>query len=365
MTQKELHIFYFTGRGESIATKVASLSQHSFIYSKEELIKAGGLKKKVASLFRNNPKTGRAMVFVSATGIAVRVIAPNLKDKATDPAVVVVDDHANFAISLVSGHLGGANELALEIGRITGATPIITTATDIAGLPCIEDLSKRFSFTIEDTRKIKLYNAAILRGEKIRVVDGNKERLASMKGAFAPVKDACLSSPFLFRQKVKTGPDADDLTVIVSTMIHPAGATKKSLLLRPKEFVVGMGCRKGVTIKEVREAFDKTLEEYGISPLSVANFATTEIKSEEKGLLGFARQAGLEIDFIDSQGLWKASEGRVPNKVVIDRTGLPGVAEEAALASSGAKKLWIKKRKFKRVTIAAARIPFTKRPSTS
>ncbi|MBI5286633.1 MAG: cobalamin biosynthesis protein CbiG, partial [Deltaproteobacteria bacterium] len=95
------------------------------------------------------------LVFIMATGIVVRVIAPFLKDKAKDPAVVVVDEGGRYAISLLSGHLGGANELTMRIAKLIGAKPVITTATDINGLPCIEEVAKRFNCTIEDYKRVK------------------------------------------------------------------------------------------------------------------------------------------------------------------------------------------------------------------
>src|SRR3989337_1327794 len=116
-----------------------------------------------------------------ASGIVVRSIAPFLKNKAEDPAVVVVDEKGRYVISLLSGHLGGANKLAEDIAKIIGAKPVITTATDVNNLPCIEDIAEKFHLAIEDVKKIKVVNSAIVNGRNAVIVDENIKRLSAIK----------------------------------------------------------------------------------------------------------------------------------------------------------------------------------------
>src|SRR3990167_2187354 len=122
------------------------------------------------------------LIFIMATGIVVRTIAPLLKNKAEDPAVVVLDEKGKYVISLLSGHLGGANDLAKRIARLIGAKPVITTATDVNNLPCIEDIAERFNLAIEDFKKSKIVNSAIVNGRPVAFVDEDAKRREAIKG---------------------------------------------------------------------------------------------------------------------------------------------------------------------------------------
>lgn len=306
-------------------------------------LKDGGLKKAAKEAWR----TRAPLLFISASGIAVRTIAPFIKDKATDPAVVFMDEAGRFVVSLLSGHLGCANSLAKEIARLIGATPVVSTATDLKGLPCIEDIAKGFSFAIEDTRGIKRVNSEILKGGSVTVVDGDGSRLAALKAAFK-------EGPFVFR---KTAPRAKKgvVVLITSSIKTSPGA---SLVLRPRELSVGIGCRRGVARKEIKEAVEKAFKEAGLSTASIAKVATIDIKRGEKGLIGFARSLGLEIEFFRAEKLEGKMKGLKSSRFVLETTGTGGVAEPSALISSGGKTLCIRKKKTGRVTVAAARVPF-------
>lgn len=294
-----------------------------------------------------------ALVFVCACGIAVRYVAPLLKGKHLDPAVVVTDELGGFVISLLSGHLGGANDLAREIAVATGGVPVITTATDVLGLPCVEDIAGRFSLAIEDVKRIKAINSAILRGGRILVVDSDAGRLAQIKKAFGGFKG------FSFRRKMP-GKIEGTGAIVSITPLTGRRYTAPAIELRPKEFVAGVGCRRGVRVAEVKEALGLALELAGVSILSVRNLATIDLKKDERGLAGFAKKAGLPIEFFSPEELNKIK--RPPSgasRVVREKTGAAGVSEPAALLSSGAKRIWLKKIVSKRVTVALARAPFT------
>lgn len=356
---KSLSIFSFTERGHALSRKIAKINKNAKLIGPLE-IKKGGLRREVKKIFdekKGARDTNRGIVFIGATGIAIRLIAPYLKDKTLDPAVVVIDERARYAISLLSGHLGKANALASMIAKETGAREVISTATDLAGLPCIEDISLKFSLVIEDKKKIKDINSAILRGEKITVIDSNLKRLRNMKA------DKFLNKAFVFKCRVAKRPQGPVVIVSFVELPKTFKRWKEVLYLRPSEFVVGIGCRRGATFKEIREAFHTTLTKNNISPLSVRNLSSIDIKSDEKGLIGFAKREGLEIDFITTRRIKNIHPPSGASKTVERLVGVAGVAEPSALISAGTKKkkarIWVKKEKFKRVTIAVARAPYT------
>lgn len=294
-----------------------------------------------------------ALVFVCASGIAVRAVAPLLKGKHLDPAVVVIDELGRFVISLLSGHLGGANNLAREIASVTGGVPVITTATDVMGLPCVEDIAERFLLSIEDVKMIKAVNSAILRGSSVLIVDSDAGRLAEIKKAFGGFKG------FSFKRKMP-GKIEGIRAVVSITPLTGRISGAPVIELRPKEFVAGVGCRRGVREDEVKEALNRALKLAGVSALSVRNLATIDLKKDERGLVGFAEKAGLPIEFFAPAELNKIKRPPSgPSRVVKEKTGAVGVSEPAALLSSGAKRIWLKKIVSKRVTVALARAPFT------
>ncbi|MBI5235834.1 MAG: hypothetical protein HY886_06255, partial [Deltaproteobacteria bacterium] len=238
INQSFLNVFPITERAHGLAQKLVKGFPDVVIHAPDDL-KRGGLKAKAQAAF----KKSEAMLFISATGIAVRSIAPFLRGKHLDPAIVVMDERARFSISLVGGHLGGANALAKEIARIYKATPVITTATDIAGKPCAEDIVKRFSLAVENVKGIKPVNSAILNGARVFVIDGNARRLQQTKAAF---KDPPV---FRFSSRFPAVRKPTDVFIYITPFIAPIppDCLSSTLVLRPKEFIVGIGCMRGVS----------------------------------------------------------------------------------------------------------------------
>jgi len=326
--------------------------------------KVGGfkdLRQEVGRVFKRYD----GLIFIMATGIVVRTIAPFLKDKTKDPAIVVVDERGEYAISLLSGHLGGANHLARIVARAIGARPVITTATDALGLPCIEDIARRFNCVIEDVKGIKLVNSVIVDGGKVGFVDGDKKRLEAIKRGVGSGDGAV---DFKFYQSIsQIKHDKVDVFVIISNSLlsHIPHPTSPILFLRPKDLVVGIGCDRGVRSKEVKDAYLEVLKRWDISPLSIRNLATIDVKKDEKGLLNFTKAHNLRIEFYSKDELAKIPLPSGFSKFVMEKVGVGGVCEPAALKSSGAKRIWVKKQRVPttggrgRVTIAIAKVPFT------
>ncbi|MBI5902257.1 MAG: cobalt-precorrin 5A hydrolase [Deltaproteobacteria bacterium] len=345
----KITVFPVTPRGYLLAQRLSGELEPMEIHHPSRL--KGSLTRKAGAAFKDSS----AILFVSATGIAVRAVAPHLKGKHLDPAVVVADEAGRFVVSLVSGHLGGANRLAERIAAIIGAIPVITTATDAMGLPCAEDIARSFSCAIEDVGKIKRVNSAIVNGGRVFIVDRRPCRLKAIKKAYGA------SKAFTFKRTPPEDVGLDRAVVFITaeTVEVPEGIRDKTLILRPREFVVGIGCRRGVTAREISAAFNEILGRAGVSPLSVRSLASIEMKKNEKGLLSFARRMGLDIEFFTPEELNSVRPPSGGSKFVREKTGAAGVCEPAALFSAGARSLWVKKIKAGRVTAAMARAPFT------
>ena len=344
---KSLAVFPITEHGYLLARCITERFPDAVIYRPAEL-RSGRLKSLVAEAF----KSCGGLFFISAAAIAVRTCAPLLKGKEVDPAVVVMDDSGRFVISLLSGHLGGANGLAKAIADIYGALPVITTATDGAGLPCIEDVSSRLNLKIEDVKKIKLVNSALLKAARVFVIDANVRRRKEGMQAFGQ------SGVFTFRRNIPALIMQGDVFAVVTPFIGgvPEALRRRSLVLCPAEFVAGVGCRRGVSAKEIGLAVRAALKEAGVSLAALRNLASVDIKQDEAGLVGFARQTGLEISFYTGERLNKVKVPSGGSEMVMKVAGTGSVSEAAAILSAGAKRLWLRKIKHKRVTVALARV---------
>ncbi|MEE9614037.1 MAG: cobalamin biosynthesis protein, partial [Thermodesulfobacteriota bacterium] len=192
-------------------------------------------------------------------------------------------------------------------------------------------------------------------GTPVTVVDSDAKRLKAMKGAFGK------SGVFKFRKTLRTS--TGGAVVLVSSVLKkklPRGLPEKTLILRPPEFVVGLGCERGVSAKAIETACKKALKAAEVSPLSVRNFATIDIKRDERGLIAFAKREGKPVDFFSKAKLKRIKKlPSGPSRMVMEKVGVGGVCEPAALLSAGTEKLWVKKIKAGKVTAAVARAPFT------
>jgi cobalt-precorrin 5A hydrolase len=286
---------------------------------------------------------GENLVCVMAVGIVVRSIAPFLKSKASDPAVVVVDETGQFAVSLLSGHLGGANDLAREVAQIIGGTPVITTATDVQGLPALDLLAVELGLTIENLPEVRVISMSLLEGRPVRVVDPHgylAETVAAYPELFAlqPDLDRALSVP---------GP-----AVYVGFRERPWPLGW--LRLRPRNLVAGMGCHKGTPDKELIDFIEYTFQQAGLSLLSLKALATIEAKKEEPGLRMAARSLGVEFLWFTAKEL-EAMPAPNPSFRVARHMGVESVSEAAALKAGGVE-LIVPKRKAANATLAIARV---------
>lgn len=286
------------------------------------------------------------LVFIMATGIVVRMIAPHLEGKDKDPAVVVMDDAGKFAVSLLSGHLGGANELAETCAGLVGATPVITTATDAHSLPSFDLLAKEQGWAIDDLSRVKVLNTLMLEGAEIAVVDptGQVELYVDGRGRLSFHRD--------FQAALNSG--AKGFLFVTNRSLPPQSQSPELLVLRPRNLVLGIGCNSGTAAEEIEEVVLANLKRMLLSLKSARCVATAAAKRDEPGLLAFAEKYQLPIVFYESSELNAVTSPSPPSQHAMEAIGAIGVAEPAAILASGGGRLLLKKVRSGNVTLAIA-----------
>ncbi len=263
-------------------------------------------------------------IFVAATGIVVRCIAPHLRAKSTDPAVVVLDQKGRFAISLVSGHLGGANALAEDVARITGGTAVITTATDTEALPSLDMVAMESGCAIHNLDAVKHVNGALLAQTPVCVFDPDN-RLGLRQSPAA----------HLFRFAESTEEALAGGPAVIVTWRDPMclGPGEQTLILHPRILHLGIGCRKGRSADAIEQFVRSELATRMIALESLAGIASVDAKASEKGLLEAADRLGLPLQFYPSdalKGIKVPNPSDKPEKAV----GTRSVAEAAAIVAA-------------------------------
>jgi len=293
-------------------------------------------------------------IFIMSAGIVVRVIAPYIKHKTEDPAVVVVDDRGQHAISLLSGHLGGANDLTRKTADIIGARPVITTATDVNQLTAIDVLAKEKKLTIENPAAIKTVNMAILKGEKICVHDPLKLIQKNLPKAeprtFWGLNENLEEDRQISENMNKPAIFVDDVRLVLPP---------STLVLRPASLVAGIGCNRDTAADEIKSLLETVLATAGLSILSLKCLASIDVKSDEKGLIAMSREFDLPLVFFKRQELNRVINIENPSTVVEKHVGVKSVCEAAAILAAQNGTLIVPKQKTKNVTVAIARIDFS------
>ncbi|WOX08746.1 precorrin-3B C(17)-methyltransferase [Streptomyces sp. N50] len=254
------------------------------------------------------------LVCFLATGAVVRLIAPLLGDKRTDPGVVTVDEGGRYAVSLVGGHGGGANELAVEVGELLAAQPVVTTATDAVGVPGLDTLG----FPLEGD--VAGVTRALLDGEPVALE-------AELAWPLPPLKVSSHGA-YVIR--------------VTDRAVEPG---EREVVLRPPSLVVGVGASKGAPVDEVLGLIESAVRDAGLSLKSLAELATVDAKSDEPGIVGAAERLGVPL-VTYSAGELAAVEVPNPSDAPLAAVGTPSVAEAAALVGGG--ELLVPKRKSER-----------------
>jgi cobalt-precorrin 5A hydrolase len=266
-----------------------------------------------------------------ATGIVVRAIAPLLQGKECDPCVVVMDEKGRHAVSLLSGHLGGGNGLARQVAMLFGSEAVITTASDTLGLAALDLWAKEQNLLCETKQGLTEISARLV----------NRGSL----GIFSEVAIESLPQGLL----AVAVPELADL--VVSARIADYG---RAVVFRPRNLVLGVGCNRGAPIAELREACEELFADQGLSRLSIRNLASIDLKQDEAGLVAFAHELNVGMDFFSKDELNRVENVTV-SEAALRNVGAIGVAEPAALLSAQSNDILVGKRKWRNVTMAVAR----------
>ncbi|MCC3145477.1 cobalt-precorrin 5A hydrolase [Halanaerobium sp. Z-7514] len=293
------------------------------------------------------------LIFVMALGIVVRMIAPHLQSKKSDPAVITIDETGNNVISTLSGHLGGANKLTLDIAKRLGANPVITTATDCRNLEAVDLLAKRIGCEIEPFSRLKYANAALVNGEKLNIFTDYEIKIETNEQInIYPLKlrekKGCRNDKNILNNSFKEA----DFNVVISNKNLDLKAVELQLI--PRVIVIGIGCRKNMPEARIAKAIDNLLEELKLHKKSIKKIATIDLKKDEKGILDYAEKNELEIEIVSRTKIKEIeTDLNIKKSEFVKKiTGVAAAAAPAAIVSSGKGKLIMDKRKFSGITLA-------------
>ena len=298
---------------------------------------------KIVDLFQSND----GLICLFSLGAVIRLIAPYIKDKKTDPAVIVIDDKAQFVISVLSGHLGGANELSNEISEKIGATPVITTAADVNKTIPVDLVGKEFGWKIDDDTTVTKVSAFMVNKEKIGVFQDAGEKDWWKKELPNNV------SKYENFEGLKNSDSKGFL--IISDQIFKDKILENTVVYRPQTLVVGVGLHWDTSKDTIKNGLKSSLEKFHLSSKSLARFVSIKKEKDVEGLIELGKEMKIPIEYIDREELATITTPN-PSKTVQAFEGTSSVSEAAALKSSGGK-LIVEKQKFPpNLTIAIARM---------
>ncbi|MDY5220103.1 MAG: cobalt-precorrin 5A hydrolase [Eubacteriales bacterium] len=306
---KRAAILYFTDRGAATAERIQTALQEDWEVSLHR--PHGGERSIVETLFQ----TEDALIFVGACGIAVRAIAPFVRSKTTDPAVIVVDELGRQAISLLSGHIGGANALTRRIAADIGGIPVITTATDLSRRFAADEWAARNGLIISSMKAAKDFAVEILRRDLPLYSD-------------FPIEGTPPGGLYLYAEA-----SASDCGLAISC--RNIAPFDKTLALIPRILHLGIGCKRHTPAENIRRAVQAVLEEANLSPRALKSVASIDVKRDEAGLIEYCASANLPLSFYSAEELRSLPGSFTPSNFVQNTVGVDNVCERAAMRAAG------------------------------
>jgi cobalt-precorrin 5A hydrolase / precorrin-3B C17-methyltransferase len=317
-TENSIAAFYVTSKGSRLARKIRGLFP--------ELVTEKFSKRGVQNAWNQ----GKTLIFIMAAGIVVRSLAALIKDKRSDPAVIVIDEAGRYAISLLSGHLGGANEKAREIARFLNGQAVITTASEVTGVTSIDLWARDRGLVIDDWKRLPGVGTRLLNTGFLKVYADVE---IDLPDDFVRESDPAKAHALVTNRKYR--------------------APKSAVYLRPRNLVVGIGCNSGTPSREIEETVHAVVDEHNLSFLSVGALATIDRKGEEQGLKLFASKYSFPLLCYGADELNRVT-GIATSQAAFKATGAKAVAEPAALLGAGTEELLVPKQKRGNVTVAVA-----------
>lgn len=275
-------------------------------------------------------KEKNGLIFIGACGIAIRAIAPSVKNKLVDSPVLVIDERGQFVIPILSGHVGGANALAKEIAGTLGAQAVITTATDLQHKFSIDMFAKKNHLMIQEKEGIAKISSKILAGEEVQIsVEKNR---------------VCQDANFPKEVKLVSYPPQGFVDVVITESIRQYDT---SLTLRAKPYVFGIGCRKGKTLEELRTFFYEMLQEQGIRKEQVGMLVSVDRKREEEGLLLLSKEERIPFHTYTAKELEEVEGVFTGSQFVKEIIGVDSVCERSAMKACDGKGSLLCRKKVK------------------
>ncbi len=346
---EKISVLAITKNGVDIGVKLKEIFPYWKVYApskfskdKEIIWYSEPTSEKITELFKNS----KALICLFSLGAVIRLIAPHLRDKKQDPAVIVIDDKINFVISVLSGHLGGANELTQTIAEKLNSTPVITTAADVNKTIAVDLLGKDLGWKIEDESTVTKISAHMVNEEKIGIFqDIGKtnwfERLP---------------------KNVKFYDSLDELKksdakghLIISDKIITDEIINNSVIYRPPSLVIGIGLHWDTSKETIKDGIETCLKKFLLSPKSIAKLVSIKKPNDVQSLIDVGKEMGIPVEYVERDELASIPAPN-PSEIVKNYEGTSSVSEAAAIKISGGK-LIVEKQKFPpNLTIAIARI---------
>lgn len=320
-------VIALTKRGALLAARIKSVLPGADLYLPSRLLtehpEAKGITGEFSLFIGSIWSCYGRFVFIMAAGIVVRAIAPLLQGKARDPAVVVLDEKGQYAVSLLSGHLGGANDLAREIAHGIGAVPVITTATDVRGIPALDDLARKNGCHLENLQDWKKLATSILEDKAV--------------GLYSTVRleldfPACV---YRINSPAETGRYHGIIYITEEVFQLRKKTAFPYVILRPRNIILGVGCKRGKTGAEIVEAIKEALEGLRISVHSIAHLATLELKKDEAGLVEATQELGVPLKWVTAGEIAAVEHQFAQSRIVREKVGVGAVAAPAAWLTAG------------------------------
>lgn len=297
--------------------------------------------KKIVELFQKN----NALICIFSLGAVIRLISPYLKDKKTDPAIIVIDDKSNFVISVLSGHIGGANQLTNEIAEKLKAISVITTAADVNNTISVDLIGKEFDWKIDDDSSVTKISADMVNEEPIGVFQETGEK----KWFKEKPKNVSLYNSL--EELIKS--NSKSYLIITDKIIDDL--KKESVIYRPPSLVIGIGLHWDTTKETIKEGIEDCMKKFNLSPKSIAKLVSIKKPQDVQGLIDLGIEMNIPVEYVNREDLAEINAPN-PSETVKKFEGTASVSEAAAIKISKGK-LIVEKQKFPpNLTIAIARI---------
>ena len=296
---------------------------------------------KIIELFKNSD----ALICLFSLGAVIRLIAPHLKDKKTDPAVIVIDDKTNFVISVLSGHIGGANELTQEISEKLNALPVITTAADVNKTIAVDLVGREFGWRIDDDTTVTKISAHMVNAEPIGVFQQtNDQKWYKQLPKNVTIYDSL--------EELKESNSKAHL--IISDEIIDNELSQESVIYRPQSLVIGIGLHWDTTKDTIKEGIEHCLKKFNLSSKSIAKLVSIKKPENVQGLIDLGKEMQVPVEYVDREELAEIITPN-PSTTVKAFEGTASVSEAAAIKVSKGE-LIVEKQKFPpNLTVAIAR----------